>query len=627
MLNEVKSRFLLSGKKIFIFLVGGILFFLIVSFVSKSTNLLTYIESSSGLQTVQMESGRTEIKLADVNNDGYKDLLSIGDHGNPYVNTQEHGIMTWFGNGTGANWNLIQWGNFGYGGIAIGDVNNDGKMDVGLGMHHNYATSGLGTKILDVGLGDGTGLNWVAYDSGLATNGETWGMFNTDFADVNNDGFLDIGSVSFGCCAGIHVYKNLGNGIWTQTFGFTGGNATNMEFVFGDIDNDGNVDFAASHQYGTPYFNDGTGNYTLKHNNLPSPGSAGIRGCSLGDVDNDGAKELALISSGGGVQVWKWNRITQLWIDLSANLPSSGSFQITRIVDMNTDGFADVATFGNGICKVFAGNGGTNWTEIASFTTPSPGTYRGFAIGDVDNNCYPDIMICTAEGSTTTRNTMRCFKETTPYTSMIITPVFPKGFERFKNNSIQLIEWVSASPPSQTTKIKIELSTTGAGGPWTLVADTLKNSGRYQWHVPTGISSSNCRLRFKQFRPGTTDTVTSITPNSFIIGILLGVEQLTQIIPDRFSLSQNYPNPFNAISKIKFEIPPFNPPLSKGGRGGVSLKVYDILGKELQTLVNEQLQPGTYEVTFDGSGLASGIYFYQLKAGEFLETKKLVLLK
>ena len=96
-------------------------------------------------------------------------------------------------------------------------------------------------------------------------------------------------------------------------------------------------------------------------------------------------------------------------------------------------------------------------------------------------------------------------------------------------------------------------------------------------------------------------------------------------MPDKFSLHQNYPNPFNPMTKIKFDVP--SPHLYKGGQGGVSLKIYDITGREIQTLVNEQLHPGTYEVTFDGSNYASGVYFYQLRSGEYVDTKKLVLLK
>jgi hypothetical protein len=83
---------------------------------------------------------------------------------------------------------------------------------------------------------------------------------------------------------------------------------------------------------------------------------------------------------------------------------------------------------------------------------------------------------------------------------------------------------------------------------------------------------------------------------------------------------------------IKFSVPtPLNPPFSKGGRtqsgGFVRLIIYDILGREVAVLINEQLTPGSYEVKWDGSNYASGIYFYQLKAGEFTRTKKMVLLK
>ncbi|HEY5123725.1 MAG TPA: T9SS type A sorting domain-containing protein [Ignavibacteria bacterium] len=104
---------------------------------------------------------------------------------------------------------------------------------------------------------------------------------------------------------------------------------------------------------------------------------------------------------------------------------------------------------------------------------------------------------------------------------------------------------------------------------------------------------------------------------------LVNVSKLESEIPLKFSLFQNSPNPFNPTTKIKFEVP-----LSKGGRQGVvSLKVFDILGKEVATLVNEQLAPGTYELTFDGSNFASGVYFYQLRSGDFVATKKLILLK
>jgi|GEM_PF-2416920 len=94
-------------------------------------------------------------------------------------------------------------------------------------------------------------------------------------------------------------------------------------------------------------------------------------------------------------------------------------------------------------------------------------------------------------------------------------------------------------------------------------------------------------------------------------------------VPENFELFQNYPNPFNPTTKIWYTISNAGASLMKS----VQLKVYDVLGNEIATLVNEEKPAGTYEVEFDASSLPSGVYFYQIKAGSFVETKKLVLLK
>ena len=93
--------------------------------------------------------------------------------------------------------------------------------------------------------------------------------------------------------------------------------------------------------------------------------------------------------------------------------------------------------------------------------------------------------------------------------------------------------------------------------------------------------------------------------------------------PATYYLYQNYPNPFNPITTIKYSIPSMGTSFMKF----VQLKVYDILGNEVATLVNKEKPAGTYEVKFDGSGLTSGIYFYWLKTGGFVDTKKFVVLK
>jgi len=99
---------------------------------------------------------------------------------------------------------------------------------------------------------------------------------------------------------------------------------------------------------------------------------------------------------------------------------------------------------------------------------------------------------------------------------------------------------------------------------------------------------------------------------------VLGVEENNPLVGRRFNLEQNYPNPFNPSTVIRFDVP---------HQGVVSLKVYDVLGQEISTLVNETKMPGEYSVRWDASKFPSGIYFYRLAAGNFSETKKLVLMK
>jgi len=98
------------------------------------------------------------------------------------------------------------------------------------------------------------------------------------------------------------------------------------------------------------------------------------------------------------------------------------------------------------------------------------------------------------------------------------------------------------------------------------------------------------------------------------------LEPISSEIPKQFSLFQNYPNPFNPATKIRFELP-------AGEIHRVLLKVFDALGREIKTLVSEQLNSGVYEVDFNAVRLPSGVYFYKLTADDFTQTKKMVLIK
>jgi hypothetical protein len=132
-------------------------------------------------------------------------------------------------------------------------------------------------------------------------------------------------------------------------------------------------------------------------------------------------------------------------------------------------------------------------------------------------------------------------------------------------------------------------------------ADNVSTSGWYY------ITSNNAG-----------DTVAIYLIRAYVSLVTGVTKQNIELAPDKYSLSQNYPNPFNPATNIKFQI---------AKDGFVSLKIYDILGNEVKTLVNEYMNKGTYNTEFSGAGLASGIYFYKLQTNGYTAVKKLMLLK
>ncbi|MCO6448305.1 MAG: T9SS type A sorting domain-containing protein [Ignavibacteriota bacterium] len=127
-----------------------------------------------------------------------------------------------------------------------------------------------------------------------------------------------------------------------------------------------------------------------------------------------------------------------------------------------------------------------------------------------------------------------------------------------------------------------------------------------------------------------------ITANAILRGTLdylnisTDLNDAVFVQPDKFMLYQNYPNPFNPSTKIKYSIPDVS--LSQVDRCLVTLKVYDILGNEIATLVNEEKSAGEYEIEFNGhsdggNNLSSGVYFYQLQTNNFIQTKKMIFIQ
>lgn len=128
-------------------------------------------------------------------------------------------------------------------------------------------------------------------------------------------------------------------------------------------------------------------------------------------------------------------------------------------------------------------------------------------------------------------------------------------------------------------------------------------------------------VTFDMAESATSGEVPVTAINITVFGIPTDVKEDNSSVVKTFALDQNYPNPFNPVTVINYQVPGTN------GSVPVQLKIFDMLGREVATLVNKEQNSGKYQVTFDAGNLSSGMYIYRLQAGDFIETKKMQLLK
>jgi hypothetical protein len=230
-------------------------------------------------------------------------------------------------------------------------------------------------------------------------------------------------------------------------------------------------------------------------------------------------------------------------------------------------------------------------------------TFWGYIQDDVWAS-YPNTYLLDATGrERPVVQWLRTFVNS-PIPPILVSPVAQTGIIRNP-----LLVWQSSATATSyrvqvsnfTTFISMLIDTTVADT--TLKLAPLAASTRCFWRV-SGVNQNGA----SDFSAGA----------SFVTGDLVSDVESTGVIPDQFSLSQNYPNPFNPTTAISFQL---------SAVSLVKLTVSDILGREIAALVNEQRPPGMYTVRWNASAVPSGVYFYRLQAGGFVETKKMILAK
>ncbi|TRZ64396.1 T9SS C-terminal target domain-containing protein [bacterium] len=175
----------------------------------------------------------------------------------------------------------------------------------------------------------------------------------------------------------------------------------------------------------------------------------------------------------------------------------------------------------------------------------------------------------------------------------------------------------------------------GWNGDDNILIEVCYNNSRWTWYSFVNASSVSGKTwgQFNDLPNGdgcidlTSGSAVNYRPNvCFGISPYTGTRNGNSQLPKKYALMQNYPNPFNPTTTIRYEIPSLSSPRILGG-DPVTLKVYDVMGREIAILVNEKQSAGTYEVTFDASRYPSGVYYYRMQAGLFSDTKRMILVK
>lgn len=582
-----------------------VLICLIVVATAAPGAAVTLVEKSTGFSAIDWEEGHTELEFADANGDGHLDLLSVGDHGNPHVNSTEHGLICYLGDGAGA-WSAHQYGNFGYGGVGLGDLNGDGLLDAAFGIHHDWPSSGLGSKLMGAALGDGTGSAWTAWDAGMPAAGETWGMFATDLADFDGDGDLDVVCQSFGGSNGIRLYGNNGDGTWTPMPGLPGGSVA-YTLETGDFNADGHLDFCGTRSTGSVYLGDGAGGFTLHQSGL----ATGIYSVDVGDFDGDGRDDLLIDHGAVGVKAWRLDPGSEVWQEHSSGLPTT-NVEMVQFGDLNGDGHLDVVTYTAPTGRCYLSDGSGAWVADATWTMPSPGSGAALRVdGDVDHDGREDIaVLATKSGFPFYRNQLRVYSPWQPPAALTARVTAPAGGETLRLGSVREIRWACAVPAgSGPATVDIHLSTAGPDGPWAPIALQVPDSGRHQWTV-AGTPSGEAHIRV---RCSTGDAeVLAVSAAPFT---LAGDPASAVTGPESAALSlAMHPNPSSGDTRVHW-----SRPLRREG----ALEVFDVRGRLVHRVALTAGQVG-HDWLAEGQ-LPAGMYLVVLRTGDARVTGKLIL--
>lgn len=503
---------------------------------------------------------------ADLDNDGDNDCVIAGTPSRVYLNNGT-GV---FSNGTPFFPGLSTYGSWGN---SIGDFNENRVLDM-VFAHANGYHPGSNPEPCRFYYQTDSVFGTFQQVTGYPFLQQLSSYTNPFWSDYDLDGDMDlfIASGPAGSPALDYCYRNMkietGNDtlIRMTTELFAQQTQDGQCYNFIDYDNDGDFDLCLTNYYSVPtrlYQNNG-GVYSV----VATPFSSAVTNIAncWGDYDNDG--DLDVIITNDNAVTRYYRNDAGIFTYLPNGLTTPTATNGVSNADYDNDGDLDV--FFNGV-----GNNGN---------TSSVGLYKNDTVTGSRN--WVNIKLT---GTISNRSAIGAL--------------------------IKIKAVINGSPVWQLREVNAQ--------------NSFQGQNDLRVHCGFGDAALIDSIIIK-WPKGMTEVYTNVNVNKFynvtegqgLAEIVLGITQISTEIPASFSLLQNYPNPFNPSTRIRFSISGTvsNHPVSK-------LTVYDALGRQIDILIEKELNPGTYESEWNASGYPSGIYFYTLSSGKFTETKKMILLK